>query len=170
MDRRGGHTRERRARAGRHGRSTYFAILGKPERFVELAELHRRSGYEAGFASEDLRLGVTRHFYVDETSQGAREVFYPYYSRYVGENMPHARDVPLSHTDFEEWASPRGALFCGSPQEIIDKILWEYEMLGHTRFLAQIGLGGLPFKETAQSIELLANEVLPVVRSATLTS
>jgi hypothetical protein len=49
-------------------------------------------------------------------------------------------------------------------------MIWEYEMLGHTRFLAQIGLGGLPLKETARSIELLASEVLPVVRRATQTS
>ncbi len=157
-------------RAGRHGLSTYFAILGQPERFVDLAELYRRSGRGAGFAPEDLRVGVTSHFYVDETSQGARDAFYPYYSRYIGDNMPHARGVALARDHFEEWASPHGALFCGSPQEIIDKMLWEYEVLGHTRFLAQIGLGGLPFKETARSIELLASEVLPVVRSATQSS
>ncbi|NNN08816.1 MAG: LLM class flavin-dependent oxidoreductase [Acidimicrobiaceae bacterium] len=154
-------------RAGRNGLSTYFAILGQPERFVDLALLYRQSGLGAGYASDDLRLGVTSHFFVDESSQGAREVFYPYYSRYIGGNMPHARGVPLAHDHFEAWASPHGALFCGSPQEIIDKMLWEYEMLGHTRFLAQIGLGGLPFKETARSIELLASEVLPVVRRAT---
>jgi hypothetical protein len=44
------------------------------------------------------------------------------------------------------------------------KILWEHDLLGHDRFLAQIGLGGLPFADTARSIELLATAVLPVVR------
>ena len=47
---------------------------------------------------------------------------------------------------------------------MIEKILWEHEVLGHDRFLAQIGLGGLPFADTAAAIELLATEVLPVVR------
>jgi hypothetical protein len=42
--------------------------------------------------------------------------------------------------------------------------MWEHELLGHDRFLAQIGLGGLPFADTARSIELLASQVLPVVR------
>ncbi len=42
--------------------------------------------------------------------------------------------------------------------------MWEHQLLGHDRFLAQIGLGGLPFPDTARSIELLATEVLPVVR------
>ncbi len=154
-------------RAGRHGLPTYFAILGEPERFVDLAALYRRSGLDAGFAASDLRLGVTSHFYLDETSQGARATFYQYYSRYIGENMPHARGAPLSRDAFDAWAAPHGALFCGSAQEIVDKMLWEHEILGHTRFLAQVGLGGLPFKETARSIELLATEVLPVVRRAT---
>ena len=40
-------------------------------------------------------------------------------------------------------------------------------MLGHDRFLAQVDLGGLPFADTARSIELLATEVLPVVRRET---
>lgn len=154
-------------RSGRHGLPTYFAILGQPERFVDLAALYRHNGREAGFAPDDLRLGVTSHFYVEETSQGARDAFYPYYSRYIGDNMPHARGTPLARDAFDAWAAPHGALFCGSPQEVIDKMLWEYEMLGHTRFLAQVGLGGLPFKETARSIELLASEILPVVRRAT---
>ena len=64
-------------------------------------------------------------------------------------------------------AGPHGALFAGSPQKVIDKILWEHQLLGHDRFLAQIGLGGLPFAETARSTELLATEVLPVIRRET---
>ena len=62
------------------------------------------------------------------------------------------------------WAGPRGgALFAGSPREVIEKILWEYELLGHDRFLPQIGFGGLPFEATAGPVELLATEVLRVV-------
>jgi len=151
-------------RAGRHGLPLYLAILSQPERFVPLAELYRQTGSDAGHAPTDLRIGVTSHFYVEDTSQGARDTFFPYYSRYIGNNMPGARGHALPRDAFDAWAGPRGALFTGSPQEVIDKILWEHELLGHDRFLAQIGLGGLPFKETARSIELLATGVLPVVR------
>ena len=48
-----------------------------------------------------------------------------------------------------------------------DPPLWEHEILGHECFLAQIGLGGLPFADTARSVELLATEVLPVIRRET---
>jgi probable LLM family oxidoreductase len=152
-------------RAGRHGLPLYLAILGAPARFAPLAELYRATAAAHG-TEQGTRIGVTSHFYVEPTSQGARETFYPYYSRYIGDNMPSARGHALPREAFQEWAGPRGALFAGSPAEVVDKILWEHELLGHDRFLAQIGLGGLPFAETARSIELLATEVLPAVRKA----
>ena len=153
-------------RGGRLGLPTYFAILGSPERFEPLAQLYRQSAADAGVPESRLRLGVTSHFYTDRTSQQARDTFYPYYSRYIGTNMPSARGALLPRDAFESWAGPRGALFAGSPQELTEKILWEHEGLGHTRFLAQIGLGGLPFDDTARSIELLATDVLPAVTRA----
>jgi probable LLM family oxidoreductase len=153
-------------RAGLHGLPLYFAVLGQPERFAPLADLYRRTG-AAGHDPASMRVGVTSHFYVERTSQGARDTFFPYYSRYIGHNMPGARGQLLPRSLFEAWAGPRGALFAGSPQEIIDKLLWEHELLGHDRFLAQVGLGGLSFADTARSIELLATEVLPVIRRET---
>lgn len=149
-------------RAGALGLPLYLAILGDPQRFAPLADLYRRSAAEAGRAAE--RIGVTSHFYVEATSQGARNTFFPHYSSYIGQNMP--RTGRLDRATFDSWASPRGALFAGSPAEIVDKILWEHEILGHTRFLAQVGLGGLSQTDTLRSIELLATEVLPAVRTA----
>ncbi|WP_291049629.1 LLM class flavin-dependent oxidoreductase [Herbiconiux sp.] len=149
-------------RAGTLGLPLYLAILGAPERFAPLAELYRASAAEAGRAPE--RIGVTSHFHVEPTSQGAKNTFYPHYAQYIGQNMP--RTGRLDREAFEQWSGPRGALFAGSPAEIVDKILWEHELLGHSRFLAQVGLGGLGQAETLRSIELLATEVLPQVRAA----
>lgn len=149
-------------RAGALGLPAYFAILGAPERFAPLAELYRRAAADAGRSPD--RIGVTSHFYVEETSQGAKSTFFPHYSSYIGQNMP--RVGRLDRDSFDVWSSPRGALFAGSAAEVIDKILWEHEVLGHTRFLAQVGLGGLPQAETLRSIELLATEVVPAVRAA----
>lgn len=150
------------ARAGKLGLPLYLAILGDPERFGPLAELYRRSAAAAG--REPGRIGVTSHFYVEETSQGAKDTFLPHYSSYIGQDMPCAGH--LDRASFEAWSGPRGALFAGSPAEIVEKILWEHDVLGHTRFLAQIGLGGLSQAATLRSIELLATEVLPAVRAA----
>lgn len=154
-------------RAGALGLPLYLAILGTPERFVPLAELYRESARRAATTAEHVttRVGITSHFYVEQTSQGARDSFFPHYSSYIAQNMP--RGSRLDRDAFDAWAAPRGALFAGSPAEIIDKILWEHDILGHTRFLAQVGLGGLSQAETLRSIELLATDVLPAVRAAT---
>jgi alkanesulfonate monooxygenase SsuD/methylene tetrahydromethanopterin reductase-like flavin-dependent oxidoreductase (luciferase family) len=93
--------------------------------------------------------------------------FYPYYAGYFRSHSPdpyRARDV--SRADYEQLASPEGALFVGSPQQIVDKILLEYRLFRHQRFLAQIDIGGLPYRKVAQVIELLATKVAPVVRRA----
>jgi probable LLM family oxidoreductase len=158
-----GGTPESVVRAATHGLPLYLAILGAPERFAPLARLYRQSAGEAGRKPQ--RIGVTSHFYAETTSQGARNTFFPHYSAYIGQNMP--RPGGLDRQALDIWAGPRGALFAGSPAEIIDKILWEHEILGHTRFLAQVGLGGLSQRDTLASIELLATEILPAVRAAT---
>ena len=150
-------------RAATKGLPLYLAILGDPERFAPLARLYRQSAAEAG--TQPQRIGDTSHFYTERTSQGARNTFFPHYSSYIGQNMP--RPGRLDRPALDVWAGPRGALFAGSPAEIIDKILWEHEILGHTRFLAQVGLGGLSQRDTLASIEILATEILPAVRAAT---
>ena len=155
-------------RAGRLGLPLYLAILGAPERFVPLAHRYRAAAAAAGHAPATQRIGVTSHFHVGRTSQGARDAFHPSYASYIGENMP--RVGVLDRAAFDHWASPHGALVVGSVAEVVDKILWEHELLGHSRFLAQVGLGGLDQAETLRSIELLATEVAPQVRAALATS
>ena len=76
------------------------------------------------------------------------------------------RAQEITRADYEERAAPHGAIFVGSPQQIIDKILYECELFGHQRFLAQIDIGGLPFVEVPRVIELFAVKVAPVVRGA----
>ncbi|MBM7607191.1 alkanesulfonate monooxygenase SsuD/methylene tetrahydromethanopterin reductase-like flavin-dependent oxidoreductase (luciferase family) [Lysinibacillus composti] len=57
----------------------------------------------------------------------------------------------------------RSALFVGSPDQIVEKILYQHELFGHERFLAQVDIGGIPFKQIAKTIELLATKVVPIV-------
>ena len=42
-------------------------------------------------------------------------------------------------------------------------MLWERELFGHQRYLAQIDIGGLPFAKVARTIELLEAKVLPAI-------
>ena len=65
-----------------------------------------------------------------------------------------------------ELRAPRGALAVGSPEEVAEKILFEHELFGHDRFLAQISVGSLPHERALRAIELFGTEVAPRVREA----
>lgn len=161
-----GGTVESAARAGRLGVGMTAVILGgDPIRFKPLVDLYRKTGAEAGFTKDDLKIAVAGHGYFSKTSQTAKDEFYPYYSNYWKYvNRQRGMGFRMSKEDFEQMASPNTALFVGSPQQVTEKILRQYELFGHQRFLAQLDIGGVPFKKVAQSIELLATEIAPAVR------
>lgn len=156
-------------RAGRFGVGMAMAILnGDPMRFKPLVDLYRKVGTESGHLLENLKLGVTGHGYIAETTQQANEEFYPYHSNYWSYiNGKLGLVGTMSREKFDQMTGPDGALFVGSPQQIAEKILWQYEHFGHQRFIAQIDIGGVPFSKVAKGIELLATEVAPIVRKAT---
>lgn len=58
----------------------------------------------------------------------------------------------------------RGALLVGSPQEVIDKILFQHKIFGHRRFMMQMSLGTMPHDKVLRSIELFGTKVAPAVR------
>jgi probable LLM family oxidoreductase len=153
-------------RAGRLGLPLYVALLSGPQHFARLVDYYRESAAAHGHDAAALPVGTGGHFFVAPTSQQARDTFYPYYRAYFEQNMPRKMGHFPRET-FEAWAGPGGGLLAGSPQEVIDKIMEQYEIFGHDRYMAQVGLGGLPFADTARSIELLATEVMPVVQKET---
>ena len=164
-----GGTPESAARAGRLGVGMALAILGGDlGRFMPLVDIYRKAGTEAGHALEDLKLGVTGHGYISKTTGQAKDEFYPYYSNYWSYvNRQRGMGFRMTRADFDQMTGPDTSLFVGSPQQIIEKILRQYEMFGHQRFIVQMDIGGLPFKKVAEGIELLATEVAPIVRKET---
>ncbi|MEO0594930.1 MAG: LLM class flavin-dependent oxidoreductase, partial [Chloroflexota bacterium] len=61
-------------------------------------------------------------------------------------------------------ADLRGANFVGSPDDIIEKILFQHEIFGHQRLLLQLSVGTMPHDKIMHAIELLGTKVAPVVR------
>ncbi len=155
-------------RAGALGLPLALANISiPPAQLAPMGELYRRTASEAGHDAGELRFSIATHMHVRENSQDALNEFYPYYAGYFRNHTPaHFRAQEITRADYEKRASPHGALFVGSPQQIIDKILYERELFGHQRFLAQIDIGGLPFASVAAVIELFATKIAPAVRSA----
>src|SRR5258708_31539936 len=62
-------------------------------------------------------------------------------------------------TGVQTCALPICALVVGSPDEVVEKILFQHELFGHQRFMAQMSVGNLPHAEVLRSIELLGTQV-----------
>jgi probable LLM family oxidoreductase len=147
-------------RAARLGLPMALAIIGgAPERFVPLVELFRDSAGEEG-----LPVSINSHSYVAEDSQQAADEYFPAYAGMMNRIGRERGWSPMTPQQYAMLRSPRGALMVGSPQEVIEKILFQHELFGHERFLAQISVGNLPHERVMRSIELLGTEVAPAVR------
>ena len=161
-----GGTQSSIVRAGALGLPLALANISMPPaKLAPVVDLYRRTGTQSGHTASALKISLATHMYIRENSQDALNTFYPHYAGYFFTHTPSQyRAQEVTRADYEERAAPHGAIFVGSPQQIIDKILYERELFGHQRFLAQIDIGGLPFAEVARAIELFATKVAPVVR------
>lgn len=153
-------------RAGALGLPLALANISlPPTRLAPMVELYRHAGTRAGHSASDLRVSLATHMYIRENSQDALNEFYPHYAAYFLTHTPSQyRAQPVTRADYDARASQHGAILVGSPQQIIDKILYERELFGHQRFIAQIDIGALPFANVARVIELFATKVAPVIR------
>ncbi|MDB4915245.1 MAG: luciferase [Gemmatimonadetes bacterium] len=163
-----GGTAQSAARAGTLGLPLAVAIIGgSPQHFVPLVELYRESGRRAGHDPATLKVSINSHAYVAATSQQAADEFFPPYAEVMSRIGAERGWPPTTRQHFDALRSPRGALAIGSPQEMIDKILAQYELFHHDRYLAQMALGAMPHAGVMRAIELLGTVVAPAVRRAT---
>jgi len=162
-----GGTPQSLVRAGTLGLPLALAIIGgMPERFVPMVELYRESARRAGHDPASLQVGINSHGFIADTSAEAADEAWPPYADTMG-RIGRVRGWPPPTRDrFEAERSPRGALLVGDPQEVIDKILFEHELFGNTRFLMQMSVGTMPHERIMRSIELLGTVVAPAVRKA----
>jgi len=70
----------------------------------------------------------------------------------------------MRYEDYEASADLRGANFIGSPDEIIEKILFQHDIFKHERLLIQLSVGTMPHDKLLHAIELLGTKVAPIVR------
>ncbi|HYF76890.1 MAG TPA: LLM class flavin-dependent oxidoreductase [Symbiobacteriaceae bacterium] len=161
-----GGTPESAARAGRLGQHMALGILGgDPARVKPLVDIYRSSAQAAGHDPSKLRVSVTGHSYIAKTSQQALDEFHPHYVNYFSYFMKErGRRFWVSRSDLDAMTAPDEVLAVGSPQQLIEKILYQHELFGHSRFMGQFDMGGQPLSKVAAAIELLATEVAPVVR------
>jgi alkanesulfonate monooxygenase SsuD/methylene tetrahydromethanopterin reductase-like flavin-dependent oxidoreductase (luciferase family) len=155
-------------RAGRLGVNMALGLLGgRPESVKPLTDLYWEAAREAGHDVSKLRVSVTGHSYIAQTGEQAINEFVPHYNQYFGyflkERGQHFR------TTAEQLMPQRAAgqiLAVGSAEELAEKILYQHELFGHSRFMGQFDMGGQPLARVEKAIDLLANKVAPIVHRA----
>jgi alkanesulfonate monooxygenase SsuD/methylene tetrahydromethanopterin reductase-like flavin-dependent oxidoreductase (luciferase family) len=156
-------------RAGTLGLPMALAIIGgQPERFKPFVELFRRSAEDAGNAG--LPVSINSHAYVADTSERAADEFFPGYATMMNRIGRERGWSGITRADFDALRNPRGALLVGSPEQVVDKILFEHELFGNDRFLAQLSVGAMPHAQIMHAIELFGSQVAPAVRQALAAS
>ena len=163
-----GGTPESVVRAAQYGLPMMLAIIGgMPVRFAPFVKLYRDVYAKTNHPNNQLEIGINSHTYIAETSQQARDEFYPPYSEVMTRIGRERGWSGMSRVDFDAATAPHAHLLVGSPQQVIDKILYEHSIFGHTRFLAQMSIGAMPHQQVMKAIELLGNVVAPAVRKHT---
>ena len=155
------------ARAATLGLPMALAIIGgSPERFAPHVQYYRDVAVEAGNDLSTLQVGINSHTFIADTSQRAADEFYPSYADTMTRIGRERGWPPTNREQFDLMRSAEGSLLVGSPQQVIDKILFEHSLFHHTRFLAQMTVGTMPHANVMRSIELFGTVVAPAVRKA----
>ena len=153
-------------RAGSLGLPLTLAIIGgQPERFVPLVELYRRSAAAAGHNPGETKVAINTHAFVADTVAQADAAFAPAYLAMMNRIGRERGWPPSGRPEYDALRSPRGALAVGSPDQVIEKLLFEHELFGHQRYIAQMSVGAVAHRDVLRSIERFGTEVAPAVRA-----
>ena len=162
-----GGTPQSAARAGTLGLPLAIAIIGgEPARFTPFVQIYRDAWSRAGHDPAAARVSINSHGFLADSEQEAVESFWPRYLDVMGRIGRERGWPPPTRAHFDRERSPRGALLLGSPQQVIDKILFERELFGMDRFLLQLSVGTMPHAQMMRAIELYGTVVAPAVRKA----
>jgi probable LLM family oxidoreductase len=161
-----GGTPESVVRAGMLGLPLTVAIIGgQPQRFVPLVDLYREAARRSDHDPKRMAVAINTHAFVAETSARADAAFAAPYLAMMN-RIGRERGWPPSGRDaYETLRSPRGALAVGSPEQVAEKLLYEHELFGHQRYIAQMSVGAVAHRDVLSSMELFGTEVAPLVRS-----
>ncbi|MCG5104765.1 LLM class flavin-dependent oxidoreductase [Oceanobacillus alkalisoli] len=151
-------------KAGLQGVPMSQAMLGGAvSSFKQPIDVYRQALQQAGHNPAEFPVATTTFFYAAETSQEALREYYPH----INEGMKLTNGQGFPKQLFAQATDPRSVINVGSPQQIIEKILYQSEQFNHQRYMAQLDFGGVPIDKMKKNIEIIGNEILPAVKKYT---
>jgi probable LLM family oxidoreductase len=154
------------ARAGYLGLPLALAIIGgQPERFAPMVELYREAARRGGHDADALPVGINSHTFVADTAQAAADTFFGPYSAVMTRIGRERGWSPMTRGQFDASVGLHEHLVVGDVDAVVEKIVFQHSIFGHSRFLAQMSLGTMPHDAVLRSIELFGTQVAPRVRA-----
>ena len=157
-------------RAASLGLPMALAIIGgMPERFSPFIDLYREAAQRAGHDPSTLPVSINSHGFLADDGDEAADLAWPGFSEAMNRIGRERGWPPQSRAHFDQERQLRGAMVLGSPDEVIEKILFQHEIFGHQRVLIQLTVGPMDHDRVLRAIELLGTVVAPAVRDAVST-
>ncbi|ABW11748.1 luciferase family protein [Parafrankia sp. EAN1pec] len=149
--------------AARYGDPLFSANVTNPvEPYAELVRYYRERWVAYGRDPADILVGAgTAGYYSARCSQDAVARYRPIFD---------ARTAMFRKMGLEpvfptlEDAIERSSILVGSPQQIIEKVHWYHERLGHEVMHLHADADGLSPKEHRETMELFQSDIAPVLR------
>ena len=156
------------ARAGTLGLLLMIGIIGGEfSQFRPLVDLYQEAWKNAGHHPDQLKVGVHAFGFVAETTQAAKDAFFPGWQYIFGRVGRDRGWAPPTRAQFEALCGPQGTFMMGDPPTVAAKVLEASEVIGDvSRITFQMSSALLKHETMKRSIQLLGTEVAPIVRRA----
>lgn len=152
-------------KAGFGGVPMFIATLGGPaESFKYSIDAYREALSRIGHNPVEYPIATAGWFYAAETTQQAFQEIYPH----VDEGMKRTNGQGFPKREFAQGMDIRNVMNIGSPDQIVEKILYQHELFGQQRYIAQMDFGGVPHDKIMKNIELLGTKIVPKVKKYTM--
>ena len=141
------------------------AFLAPTARAAELIK-----AFKAGRASSELasskpvpKIGITRHIYVAETDEKAREEGLAGYMQWFAKfaYLWQKYDPRPAPADADVLRRDASRIITGSPRTVRDEIARQIEESGANYFITRFAYGHLSHAQSTRSLELFVSEIMP---------
>jgi alkanesulfonate monooxygenase SsuD/methylene tetrahydromethanopterin reductase-like flavin-dependent oxidoreductase (luciferase family) len=152
-------------RAVELGLPMFLGILGgTPEHWAQYGRAYRDAWTQTGHPVDEADIAVAVHGFVAEDDRRAKATYLEHELRMFETGSAEIGRPAHAPSGRVAEYEPGGMVFAGGPNEVADRILQLHELLGHTRQILQMDVGGMPQATFLKGIELLGTKVLPQIR------
>jgi alkanesulfonate monooxygenase SsuD/methylene tetrahydromethanopterin reductase-like flavin-dependent oxidoreductase (luciferase family) len=149
------------------GLPMFLGILGgTPEHWAQYGQAYRQAWAQANHRADAADIAVAVHGFVAEDTRAAKETYLEHEIRMFETGLAEIGRPARAPSGRAADLEPGGMVFAGGPDEIAGRILHLHGLLGHSRQILQMDVGGMPHATFLKSIELLGTRVLPRIREA----